>query len=69
MVLVNSDFEHANKFLLKLLAITARTSKSVRQSCPRPKNFKEYRFEGRQITSQPRALTFLEPALVRNDIG
>jgi hypothetical protein len=46
MVLVNSGFHtHTQKFLRKLSTIWARTLKDIRQPSPRPKKFKEYKFE------------------------
>jgi hypothetical protein len=37
---------HEKEYLRKLSAIWVRDVKNVRQPCPRPKKFKEYRFEG-----------------------
>jgi hypothetical protein len=63
IMLVHSGFPNAKELLRQLSAILAYTIKNVRQPCPRPQKFEEYRFEGRQTISLPGAPICLEPAL------
>jgi len=63
IMLVHSGFPNAKELLRKLSAVLTYTLKNVRQPCPRPKKFEEYRFEGRQTISLPGTPIYLEPAL------
>jgi len=63
MASVNSRYPHAKELLQKLSDIWARALKNIRHTCLRPRKYKEYRFEGRQIINALRAPTCLGPAL------
>ena len=63
IMLVHSGFPNAKELLRTLSIILTYTLKNVRQPCPRPQKFEQYRFEGRQTVSLPGTLIYLEPAL------